>query len=317
VEQHSVATSHPFADLVDADAAFLRHVVDVAVRIKKRPDEYRQALAGKLLYALFQKTSTRTHLSFAKAVTALGGTYCWQSWESSNFAISDVISEGRYVSTTADAILVRLIENKDVEALKRVVSVPLINGCCNKYHPTQAIADIMTIYERFGTFDGVRVLYVGVLNNVFNSLALALPQLGADFVALTPLVNPPALDEAMLARIGATGRLTLDRAPTVERLRAELARADVVYTDTWIDMEMVNDPAQRVECERRVALMRPFQLNRENYGDSRALVMHCMPVHLGYEIAEELLDHPRSVIYAQAENRMHGERGVLFTLLAE
>ncbi len=306
----------PFADLLDVDASFLRGLVDQALRNKRKPDDFSRVLAGKLLYGLYQKTSTRTHLSFAKAMAALGGVYVWQPWKDSNFAISDVESEGRYVSTTADVMVARLVENRDIEVLKQAISIPLINGCCNKYHPTQAVGDILTIYEKLGRFEGLKVVYVGVLNNVMNSLALALPQLGSRFVALTPIVHPAAHDETVLARAQSTGHFKLEREPTVELLREELASADVVYTDTWIDMEAINDPAQREETERRIELMTPFQLNAENYGSSRALVMHCMPVHKGYEIDAAMVDHPNAILFDQAENRMHGQRAILVQLLA-
>jgi ornithine carbamoyltransferase len=112
-----------------------------------------------------------------------------------------------------------------------------------------------------------------------------------------------------------TGRLTLERRPTVDQLREEIARADAVYTDTWVNMELINDPAAKPERERLERAMRPFQLNPTVYGTSTAKIMHCMPVHLGYEITRELVDHPNSVIYPQAENRMHAARAILAQLL--
>jgi ornithine carbamoyltransferase len=311
-----MSRAQPFADLLDVDAAFLSGLVELALQIKTKPKDYFGLLEGRLLYGLYQKTSTRTHLSFAKAMASLGGVYVWQSWRDSNFAISDVENEGRYVSTTADVLLARLIDHEDIVRLKRAISIPLINGCCNKFHPTQAIADILTIREALGGFENVRVVYVGVLNNVLNSLALALPQLGAHLVAVTPVVNPGAHDEVVLEKARATGNFTLLLDPTIEQLRSEIGRADAVYTDTWIDMEVIHDPNERDEVERRKRLMMPFQINRENYGSSKALVMHCMPLHVGYEIEKAMVDHPRSVIFRQAENRTHGQSAILLQLLA-
>ena len=127
---------------------------------------------------------------------------------------------------------------------------------------------------------------------------------------------PGARDEAVLEKVRATGNFTLVLDPTIEQLRSEIGRADVVYTDTWVDMEVIHDPNERDEVERRKRLMMPFQINRENYGSSHALVMHCMPLHVGYEIEGAMVDHPRSVIFRQAENRTHGQSAILLHLLA-
>ena len=306
----------PFVDLRDADGGFLEDLVRHAIEIKRDPESYSELLKGKLLYGLYQKTSTRTHLSFARAMSALGGVYVWQSWESSNFAISDVESEGKYVSTTADAMIARLIEYEDIQRLAGAVSIPLINGCCNRFHPTQAVADLLTVYESFGRFESVRVLYFGVWNNILNSLALAFPRVGANLVALTPVVNPGAHDPELLRELVEGGNLELDLEPTPARLKDEIQKADVIYTDTWVDMEAINDPELREATRQQVERMRPFALTEESYGSSRALIMHCMPVHVGYEIDRTMVDHERNIMLAQADNRTHGQRAILSRVLA-
>lgn len=304
-----------FADLLDADASFLSQLLDLAVEMKAEPTRFADGARGKVLYALYQKTSTRTQLAFTKAMATLGGTTLSQRWDESNFSIADLETEARYVSTTADVMLARLVRYADVQAIARVMSIPFINGCCDKFHPTQAIADLLTIREHVGRLAGVRLLYVGVLNNVFNSLMLSLPLLGGELVALLPTANASAQDDALIARASASGRLRIEHCPTQEQLRAEIAAADAVYTDTWVNMELINDPQAKPERERLEAAMRPFQLNADVYRGSQAKIMHCMPVHLGYEITAELVDHPNAVIFAQAENRMHAARAILARLL--
>ncbi|MCA6225510.1 MAG: ornithine carbamoyltransferase [Phenylobacterium sp.] len=307
--------AQPFADLLEEDGDFLDALIQLALRIKRDPGAYSGALAGKVLYGLYQKTSTRTHLSFGKAMATLGGTYVWQNWNDSNFAISDVESETKYVSTTADVIVARLLSYATVQEFRAAADVPFINGCCDRFHPTQAVADCLTLVEALGNLSGRKIVYVGVFNNVLNSLALALPQLGANLVALAPIINPASRDDRVLAKAAATGRFKHISEVTTEVLRAELADASAVYLDTWIDMEIINDPGRAAEKSARVAEMSHLQLNAESYGKSRALIMHCMPVHLGYEITKPILYHDNSIVLQQAENRYHGEKAILHQLL--
>lgn len=304
-----------FVDLVAADAAYWTELLDLALAMKADPGRYDGRARGKVLYGLYQKSSTRTQLAFSKAMCTLGGATVTQSWNESNFSIADLETEARYVSTTADLMLARLIKHADIQTIARVISIPFINGCCDKLHPTQAVADVLTLREVLGQIEGARVVYVGVLNNVFNSLALALPQLGAELVGVLPTANESADDTALLAQASRGGRLRLLRSPTVEDLRQEIAGADAVYTDTWVNMELVHDPHAQPERERLERAMRPFQLNQEVYGTSKAKIMHCMPIHLGYEMTRELVDHPSAVIFKQAENRMHAARAIIARLL--
>jgi ornithine carbamoyltransferase len=266
--------AQPFADMLNEDGGFLSELIELALRIKREPKAYASALAGRVLYGLYQKTSTRTHLSFGKAMATLGGTYIWQNWNESNFSISDVESEAKYVSTTADAIVARLLKYATVLEFCDAAEVPFINGCCDRFHPTQAVADCMTLVEALGDLRGRKIVYAGVFNNILNSLALALPQLGAELVALAPIVNPASRDERVLAKAMGTGRFKHLTEVTAESMRAELADAAAVYLDTWIDMEVINDPNRASEKEARIAAMLPLQLNPYSYGNSKALIMH-------------------------------------------
>lgn len=303
----------PFLDLMTTEEPYIRRLLDLARAIKSQPDRYGQALKGKLLYALYQKTSTRTHVSFAKAADLLGCTYLDQSWQSSNFAISDLACETKYVSSVADFFMARLLRYEDVAAIAAAASVPVINGCCNRFHPMQVLADALTILEHFGALGGQRFLYVGVDNNMVNSLSTLLPQLGVHVVAFTPERNDASFDARVEDRQRSSQLFTREPAPTIDALRAELRQADIVYLDTWIDMENFNAAGGEGENAARVKKMRQFALTADVYEGSRAAIMHCMPVHPGYEIDREMIEHPASIIFKQAVNRTYAQAAAMLT----
>jgi ornithine carbamoyltransferase len=283
-----------------------------AAEIKHAPERFSEALRGRWLLMLFQKTSTRTRLSFEIGIARLGGRSVVMDWQDSNFTISPIGYEARYVSLHTHLIMARLKHHADLLELARHSRVPVINGCDDRYHPCQALADLLTVFEMGGTFAGQTLTYVGIHNNVANSLAYACAKTGVHLILVTPEVNPPAHDEAMLAE--------LERAGAIERtldLKDAARRSQFVYTDTWIDMEFFQDPAYEEEKRRRIALLQPFQLNRENLAGGEPYILHDMPIHPGYEISEELVEHPRSLIYRQAENRLFAQQALMLYLLGQ
>lgn len=284
-----------------------------AVVIKQNKQDFINALAGKFLYMLFQKTSTRTALSFAAGITELGGSYLFQKWEDSNFCIGEIEDEARYVATSAHACIARLKNNEDIVRLAKSAPIPVINGCCNKYHPCQAMADMLTIFELFGTCK-VNMCYVGVRNNVFNSLVSTFTRLGGVLYAITPLVNELSNDESVIARGRESGRL-VELEPNVAEMASILKSVDVVYVDTWVDMELFNVPSYQMEKQRRISTLMPFQLNENVLAGSKAIVMHDMPMHPGYEITREVIEANISTILQQADNRKFGQEAILLTLL--
>jgi ornithine carbamoyltransferase len=211
-----------------------------------------------------------------------------------------------------DVIMARLKRHEDTRTLAGHSQVPVINGCDDRFHPCQALADLVTVQETAGTFEGQTLAYVGIHNNVANSLVLAGSRVGLKIILVTPEVNPSAHDEALLARLESEGAIerTLD-------LRDAAARSNFVYTDTWVDMEFFNDPAYAQEKARRIEMMQPYQLNARNLGDSQAYILHDMPIHPGYEIDAALVDSPRSIIYQQAENRLYAQQALMLYLLGE
>jgi ornithine carbamoyltransferase len=289
----------------------LSALVRKALEIKQNPAAYANALDGKGLLLLMQKTSTRTTLAFTGAIHQLGGYAVRLSWAESNFAISPLALEARYVSTTVDAVMARLRRWEDLAELAAHATVPVVNGCCTRYHPSQVVADCLTVLEVAGRWDGVRLAYVGVHNNVTNSLLAGCTRLGMHVNLVTPIVHDSAVDAELVAEAEATGLVR--RFDTV----AEAAKdSDFVYTDTWIDMEHFDDPAYQEEKQRRIDLMLPFQLNAQTLAGADPWIMHDMPIHPGFEISAETIDAPRSVIFQQAENRLHAAKAILHELMA-
>ncbi len=283
--------------------------VERAIEVKRNPKQYAQAMVGRSLGLLFQKTSTRTRCAGEVGMAQLGGHALYMDWRSTNFGLADLGDEIRVLSRYVDLIVVRLLHHEDVVRAATAATVPLMNGCCNRYHPMQALADLMTIQESLGRLQGVRLNYVGVLNNVCNSLVAAGLKVGMHVTAVTPEVNAAAEDNELYSQAAAAGLFTRS-----DDLHGALKRSDVVYTDTWIDMEYFSDPAYEEEKDRRIRLFQPFQLNAALLAGLDLRIMHCLPAHRGYEIDGALLDDPRSIVFDQAENRMHGQKALILKL---
>jgi ornithine carbamoyltransferase len=288
----------------------LNAMVDLAIDTKVNPKKYAKTLEGKTAALVFQKTSTRTRVSFEVAMTQLGGHGLYMDWRSSNFMLADIGDEIGYLSRNVDCIMARLLYNSDLRKMAAASRVPVINGCDDMYHPSQALADLITIKEKHGILKGAKLVYIGVHNNVTNSLIEACTKTGVKLTTVTPITNEAAKDEELLAEAKKTGlwQSTLD-------VKAAVADADFVYTDTWIDMEFFTDPKFAEEKERRLKLMMPYQINVELLKGTDAYVMHDMPIHRGYEISPEAIASAKSVIYEQAENRLYSAKAIMLTLM--
>jgi ornithine carbamoyltransferase len=288
----------------------LNALVDLGVEVKVNPKKYRKAFEGKSAALIFQKTSTRTRVAFEVAMTQLGGHSLFIDWRTTNFTLADISDEVRYLSRNVDCIMARLLYNADLMKMADASRVPVINGCDEKYHPTQALADLITIKEKKGTLKGVKLVYIGVHNNVCNSIIEGCTKTGAKLTTVTPIFNEAARDDELLAEAKKTGlwQSTLDAKKAVKD-------ANFVYTDAWIDMEFFTDPKFAAEKEKRIKLMMPYQINAELLKGSDAYIMHDMPIHRGYEISAEAIENPKSVIYEQAENRLYSAKAILLKLM--
>ena len=296
--------------LKDWSSKEVGELIDSSLEIKTNPEEYEFALEGKSLAMIFQKTSTRTRLSFEVAMTQLGGHSIYMDWLTTNLVLADLRDETRSISGYVDGIMARVLKNSDLQAMAEASVVPVINGCDERYHPCQIIADLVTIKEKKGKLKGLKLAYIGVHNNVCNSLIEGCTKAGVRIVTVTPVVNEASFDERLVEAAKDTGLYehSLD-------VKAAVEDCDVVYTDTWVDMEYFLDSKFKKEKEKRVKLMLPYQVNRKLLGDSDALIMHDMPIHRGYEIADTMIEDPNSVIYLQSENRLHSAKATLTKLL--
>lgn len=295
----------------------LESILDMAYDMKQNPDKYSKILEGKKLYTLFEKTSTRTFLSFATGIVELGGTYYSQKWADSNFVLGDTVSEVKYLGHNVDIIMARLKRHETTNIFAQNSLVPFINGCDNTFHPCQAMADMLSIREKYGTYK-VNVLYIGAKNNTFNSLAEALCKLGGKIYGLTPLVNDMGVDETFYEELKATGNyIEVSTDSTKDDIRKLAAKMDVVCTDTWVDMEFFNNPDYAKQKEETINKMLPYQINSELMADSKAIVLHDMPMHIGYEISQDVVDSNIEYILNEAENRRHAEKAIMVHLIKE
>lgn len=283
-------------------------VLEQADRLKARQRERvpHRLLEGRTLGMIFQKPSTRTRVSFEVGIAQLGGTGLYLAAGDLQLGRGETIKDtamvlGRYL----DGIMIRTFRQADVDELAEHADVPVINGLTDEAHPCQALADVMTVRERLGSFEGVRLAYLGDGNNVCHSLMVACAKLGIDFVAATPEGYEPADEVVGWAReaAGAAGtavELTNDA-------RAAATGADVLYTDVWTSM------GQDDERERRLADLAGYGVDGAmvELASERAIVLHCLPAHYGEEIAEDVLYGPRSAVWDQAENRLHAQKALM------
>jgi ornithine carbamoyltransferase len=293
-----------FTRVADWSREELLEVLDLADELKRRQQarEEHRLLPGRTLGMIFQKPSTRTRVSFEVGIYQLGGTGLYLSAGDLQLGRGETIKDTAVVlSRYLDAIMIRTFAQSDVEELAANASIPVINGLTDSAHPCQALADVMTIRERFGRLDGLKVVYLGDGNNVCASLMVACAKLGMDFVAATPPGYRPDDEVVRIARdTGGTVQLSDDP-------RAAVEGADVLYTDVWTSM------GQEDERQQRLQDLAGFGIDSElvkQAGES-AIVLHCLPAHYGEEITEDVLYGPQSAVWDEAENRLHAQKALL------
>ncbi|MFL5949229.1 MAG: ornithine carbamoyltransferase [Gaiellaceae bacterium] len=299
-----------FTRVADWGRDELLAALDLADDLKGRQQrrEQHHLLPGRTLGMIFQKPSTRTRVSFEVGMTQLGGHALYLAAGDLQLGRGETLRDTATVlSRYLDAIMIRTFAQDDVEELARHASIPVVNGLTDSAHPCQALADVMTIRERLGRLEGVRVAYLGDGNNVCASLMVACAKLGADFVAATPAGYEPDDGVVKIAR-EAGGNVTLVHDP-----REAAAQANVLYTDVWTSM------GQEEERERRLHDLAGFGIDSELVAETAddAIVLHCLPAHYGEEITEEVVYGPRSAVWDEAENRLHAQKALLTWLLEQ
>jgi ornithine carbamoyltransferase len=293
-----------FMRVADWSRDELEAVLDLADELKElqqRREEHR-LLPGRSLGMIFQKPSTRTRVSFEVGIAQLGGFGLYLSTGDLQLGRGETLRDTATVlSRYLDALMIRTYAQDDVEELARHASIPVINGLTDASHPCQALADVMTIRERFGQTDGVRVTYLGDGNNVCASLMVACAKLGMPFVAATPAGYRP--DERVLELARESG----GSVDVVDDPREAVRGADVLYTDVWTSM------GQDEERERRLRDLTGFGIDGElvRLAGDEAIVMHCLPAHYGEEITEDVLYGPQSAVWDQSENKLHSVKALM------
>ena len=301
---------HNFLSIKDFSPEEIRYFLDLAREIKSHPSAHSGALKGKTLAMIFEKPSLRTRVSFDVGIQQLGGFSLYLSpAEISLGKRESVYDVAKNLERMVQAIMIRTYAHDIVERMAEYASIPIINGLTDYSHPCQAMADYLTIQELKGDAAGLKVAYVGDGNNVCHSLMFAGAQLGAHVWAATPEgyePKPEAVEWALQrgAKTGGTCTLTHDPAEAV-------SAADVVYTDVWASM------GQEAEAEMRRKLFLPYQVNSDLFRKAKfdAVFMHCLPAHRGDEVTDEVVDSPNSVVYQQAENRLHAQKAILLELM--
>jgi ornithine carbamoyltransferase len=294
-----------FTRVADFSPAELELVLELAEGMKAAPREEQLVLSGRSLGMIFQKPSTRTRVSFEVGIAQLGGYGLYLRADDLQLGRGETIRDTATVlSRYLDGILIRTFAQSDVEELAEHAEIPVINGLTDETHPCQALADVLTIRERLGRLEGVRLVYLGDGNNVCSSLMVAAARLGSSFVAATPPGYEP--DERAVATARASAEVEIVNDP-----EAAVRGADVLYTDVWTSMGQEN------ERERRLRDLAGFGITQELLAQAadRAIVLHCLPAHYGEEITEAVLYGPQSAVWDQAENRLHAQKALMALLI--
>ena len=284
--------------------------LELASAMKARPADFRGTLEGKQIVLFFEKPSLRTRLTFEAGMNSLGGTSFFVDQTASRLGAREPLSDiAHNLERWVDGVVLRTFAHETVSSMAMYASIPVINALSELEHPCQAMADMLTLQEHFGELKGVHLAYVGDGNNVAHSLLLAAASLGASISVGTPKgyePNPEIVDTAYeMAKLTGSKILVTDNA--IEAVTG----ADAVYTDVWASM------GQESEAAERQQIFAPFQVNRKlfSHAAKHAVFMHCLPAHRGDEVAASVIDSPRSVVFDQAENRLHIQKAIMVLLL--
>ncbi|ALS24454.1 MULTISPECIES: ornithine carbamoyltransferase [Paenibacillus] len=301
-----------FIGLVDYAPEEIEYLIHLAIELKKKQKagEVYQPLKGKTLGMIFEKSSTRTRVSFEVGMYQLGGHALFLSKNDLQIGRGETIHDtAQTMSRYLDGIMIRTYAHRTVIELARGATVPVINGLTDLSHPCQALADYQTIFEKKGRLQGLKVAYIGDGNNMVHSLLMGAAKLGVNFAVATPEGYEPdkevlEMSRDMASKMGASIYVGTDP-------KEAIADADVVYTDVWASMGF-----EAEQKEREIAF-KHYQVNDElvKYAKKDYLFMHCLPAHRGEEVSESVIDGPNSVIFDQAENRLHAQKAVMAAIM--
>ncbi|MGI6607203.1 MAG: ornithine carbamoyltransferase [Peptococcia bacterium] len=300
-----------FLTLADFSREEIWYLLELAkdLKMKQKAGIPHEILKGKTLAMIFQKASTRTRVSFEAAMFHLGGMAMFLSKNELQMGRGEPIEDtARVLARFVDGILIRTYSHQEVLDLAKYADVPVINGLTDDFHPTQALADLLTIWEHKGTIAGLKLAYIGDGNNVAHSLLLAGAIMGMEVTVACPEGYEPN------AAVVAKAKELAENAQQIRIVREPeeaVKRAQVLYTDVWASM------GQEKEAEERRRIFAAYQINQEllSLAEQEAIVLHCLPAHRGEEITAEVIEGPQSVVFDEAENRMHAHKAILAALL--
>jgi ornithine carbamoyltransferase len=292
----------------DLSPGDVREIFDLTTAIKARPAMFGTALAGRQFVMMFEKPSLRTRVTFEVGINALGGHALFMECPGGIESREKIADVARNLERWVQGIILRTFKHSTVTDMAANANVPVINALTEREHPCQALADYFTLLEKFGDVEKLKVAFVGDGNNVAHSLMLTAANLGGHFALATPKGYEPSREivqaaKAIAARTGAVIEITNDA-------RAAVSGADAIYTDVWASM------GQECEAGQRSKVFRPYQVNSElmSLAAPHAVFMHCLPAHRGDEVTDEVLDSPQSVVYDEAENRLHVQNAIMVLL---
>jgi ornithine carbamoyltransferase len=290
--------------------AQVRELFHLAADVKGHPDRYRGALAGRFLALIFEKPSLRTRVTFEVGISSLGGASVFLDHTESKLGQRESIPDvAKNLERWVQGIVARTFTQESIDALAENASIPVINALSDRYHPCQALSDFFTLEERFGSLRGLKLAYVGDGNNVCHSLLSIGARAGAQVRVATPAGYNP--DSAVVSEAKRTARETRGKIEVCDSPEEAVAGAQAIYTDVWTSM------GQEEEVAVREAAFASYQVNGALFAQAApdAVFMHCLPAHRGSEVSKEVIDSPRSIVFDQAENRLHMQKAILLTLL--
>ena len=291
-------------------SAQVRELLHLAADVKAHPDRYRGALAGRFLALIFEKPSLRTRVTFEVGISSLGGASVFLDHTESKLGQRESIPDvAKNLERWVQGIVARTFTQESIDALAENASIPVINALSDRYHPCQALSDFFTLEERFGGLRGLKLAYVGDGNNVCHSLLSIGARAGAHVRVATPAGYNP--DPSVISEAKRTARETRGKIEVCDSPQEAAAGAQAVYTDVWTSM------GQEEESAAREAAFAGYQVNAALFAQAapNAVFMHCLPAHRGSEVSEAVIDSPSSIVFDQAENRLHMQKAILLTLL--
>ena len=311
IQSPTLSVSSDLLTGTEWSAAQVQELFRLATDVKAHPERYKSALAGRSLAMIFEKPSLRTRVTFEVGISSMGGAAVYLDHADTHLGDRESVPDvGRCLSRWVNGIVARVFSQDALEVLAAHATVPVINALSDVYHPCQTLCDFFTIEEKFGSSRGVKLAYVGDGNNVCHSLMVAGARVGAHVRIATPEGYEP--DAAILAAARSDAAATQG---TIELFRAPeeaVSGAQAVYTDVWASM------GQESETEARDAIFAPYQVNAKLMSQAApdALFLHCLPAHRGSEVTDEVMESPRSIVFDEAENRLHVQKAILLTLLS-